>query len=62
MQKLICTTSLFRFGVKKFQRDVNYWLEQGWTIDEFEVTKQGLRFLCVATLYKDEVCGECCHD
>ena len=51
MNKIIVRLSLFRFGINKFEHDVNALLDKGWKLDEFGVSKVGLfRFLCIAKL------------
>jgi hypothetical protein len=51
MKKVFCRLTLFRFGMKRFERDVNAYLQLGWEIELFEVKKVGLfRFLCLAII------------
>ncbi len=51
--KLITQVALFRFGVKRFEREVNSHLEEGFSLDKISIEKKGLRFLCWALLKKD---------
>ena len=56
MTKVFCRVSMFRFGVKRFEEDINSYLTDGWEIEYFSVEKTGLlRFLCLAILKK-----KCC--
>lgn len=50
MQKLITKVALFRCGVKKFTKEVNQHLDEGWSLTSLQIDKKGFRIVCWALL------------
>lgn len=50
MQKLITQIALFNSGVKQFEAEVNYHLEQGHKLLGYSIKKKGFRIVCHAKL------------
>jgi hypothetical protein len=57
-QKVIYKVGLFRFGLRKFQNEVNCALCHGWKIEHIEVKKCLFRYFCEAVLFKVDSLGE----
>jgi len=56
MYKYLFQLTLFRFGVKKFQNELNEHLEDGWQVEKFEIHRVGFfRVLLFANLHKPGV-------
>ena len=54
--KVIATLTVFRFGLKKWEEEVNSWLDQGWGVAEWKVEHRLLRTVAVAVLVKESGC------
>lgn len=53
MEKIVVRISLFRFGVQKFQDEVNALLDSGeWRLGECYITQPRVRLICYARLLK----------
>lgn len=53
MEKIITRVSLFRWGVKKWQEEVNAALKEGgWRLGECWISQPRVRILCYARLFQ----------
>lgn len=53
-QQLVTQVGLFRFGLKKFEDQVNSYLHHGWYVEEINIKKGLFRYFCEALLYRVE--------
>ena len=53
MEKVVVRMSFLRFGVNRFEKEVNDLLGQGWHIDALEVHRLLFRVLLLARLSKE---------